>query len=83
MLTSTRVPFRAHPTLPFMLRRALPVTYRVTVLGDGGVGKTAVTMQFVSNQFVESYDPVSPPSAIPSLARSHVPLPRAHESASS
>ncbi|KCV69467.1 protein Ras-2 [Fonticula alba] len=31
--------------------------YRVVVLGDGGVGKTALTIQLCLNQFVESYDP--------------------------
>jgi GTPase KRas protein len=27
------------------------------VLGDGGVGKTALTIQLCSNHFVEEYDP--------------------------
>ena len=27
------------------------------MLGDGGVGKTALTIQFTSNHFVEDYDP--------------------------
>lgn len=31
--------------------------YKVVVLGSGGVGKSALTVQFVSNQFVEKYDP--------------------------
>lgn len=31
--------------------------YKVVVLGDGGVGKTALTIQCVSNHFVEYYDP--------------------------
>ena len=31
--------------------------YKVCVLGDGGVGKTALTLQFCSNHFVEEYDP--------------------------
>ncbi|KAK5575592.1 hypothetical protein RB653_006725 [Dictyostelium firmibasis] len=30
---------------------------RLCVMGDGGVGKTAVTTQFVSNHFVHYYDP--------------------------
>jgi len=31
--------------------------YKLTVLGDGGCGKTAITIQFCSNHFVEQYDP--------------------------
>ncbi|CCG82791.1 Protein ras-2 [Taphrina deformans PYCC 5710] len=31
--------------------------YKVTVLGDGGVGKTALTIQLCLNHFVETYDP--------------------------
>lgn len=31
--------------------------YKVVVLGSGGVGKSALTVQFVSNTFVEKYDP--------------------------
>jgi len=30
---------------------------RITVLGGGGVGKTAFTIQLVSHHFVEAYDP--------------------------
>jgi len=31
--------------------------YKVVVLGAGGVGKSALTVQFVQNVFVEKYDP--------------------------
>ncbi|KAI9320650.1 small GTPase superfamily [Dichotomocladium elegans] len=31
--------------------------YKVVVLGDGGVGKTALTIQLCLNHFVENYDP--------------------------
>jgi len=31
--------------------------WRVTVLGDGGVGKTALAVQFTLNCFIETYDP--------------------------
>ena len=31
--------------------------YKLCVLGDGAVGKTAVTIQFCSSIFVENYDP--------------------------
>merc|ERR1711974_112790 len=30
---------------------------KIVVLGDGGVGKTALTIQLCSNHFVEEYDP--------------------------
>ncbi|XP_076447969.1 ras-related protein Rap1 [Babylonia areolata] len=31
--------------------------YKLVVLGSGGVGKSALTVQFVQNIFVEKYDP--------------------------
>jgi len=31
--------------------------YKVVVLGSGGVGKSALTVQFISGKFVEKYDP--------------------------
>lgn len=31
--------------------------YKVVVLGSGGVGKSALTIQFVSNRWIERYDP--------------------------
>eukprot|EP00698_Gefionella_okellyi_P018558 TRINITY_DN5575_c0_g1_i1.p1 TRINITY_DN5575_c0_g1~~TRINITY_DN5575_c0_g1_i1.p1 ORF type:complete len:224 (-),score=56.91 TRINITY_DN5575_c0_g1_i1:185-856(-) len=31
--------------------------YKITVLGAGGVGKSALVVQFVHNKFVEKYDP--------------------------
>lgn len=31
--------------------------YKIVVLGDGGVGKSAVTLQFVSHQFNDFHDP--------------------------
>jgi len=31
--------------------------YKLVILGDGGVGKTAITIRFVSDRFVPDYDP--------------------------
>jgi len=31
--------------------------YRVVLLGDGGVGKSCITVQFTQNYFVKDYDP--------------------------
>jgi len=31
--------------------------YRVVVVGEGGVGKSCLTIQFISEKFVEEYDP--------------------------
>lgn len=31
--------------------------FKVVVLGSGGVGKSALTVQFVSGNFMEKYDP--------------------------
>ncbi|KAF5131718.1 hypothetical protein DV495_001986 [Geotrichum candidum] len=40
-----------------MARRDSTPLYKLTVLGDGGVGKTALTIQLCLNHFVETYDP--------------------------
>jgi len=32
-------------------------SYKLVILGDGGVGKTAITIRFVSDRFVPDYDP--------------------------
>jgi small GTP-binding protein len=34
-----------------------PREFRIVVLGSGGVGKSALTVQFVQSLFVEKYDP--------------------------
>lgn len=31
--------------------------YKIVILGDGGVGKSAVTLQFVSHSFLDYHDP--------------------------
>lgn len=40
-----------------MVRRESNPLYKIIVLGDGGVGKTALTIQLCLNHFVETYDP--------------------------
>ena len=34
-----------------------PNCYQIVFLGDGGVGKSSITIQFTCNHFVEEYDP--------------------------
>lgn len=34
-----------------------PQTYKLVVVGGGGVGKSAITMQFIQGYFVNDYDP--------------------------
>ena len=31
--------------------------YRIVVVGGGGVGKSALTLQFIQGNFIEEYDP--------------------------
>ncbi|KAG5360091.1 Ras-like protein [Yarrowia sp. B02] len=40
-----------------MSRKDTAPLYKLIVLGDGGVGKTALTIQLCLNHFVEEYDP--------------------------
>ena len=55
--------FSVNGALPEARARAVPLApnatmlYRIVVLGDGGVGKTALTIQLCLNHFVETYDP--------------------------
>eukprot|EP01100_Stratorugosa_tubuloviscum_P002327 TRINITY_DN1542_c0_g3_i1.p1 TRINITY_DN1542_c0_g3~~TRINITY_DN1542_c0_g3_i1.p1 ORF type:complete len:186 (-),score=54.19 TRINITY_DN1542_c0_g3_i1:113-670(-) len=32
--------------------------YRIVIVGEGGVGKSALTIKLISNYFVEEYDPI-------------------------
>ncbi|XP_012527609.1 GTP-binding protein Rit2 [Monomorium pharaonis] len=45
-------PVVTQPTIRSGLR-----VYKIVVLGDGGVGKSAVTLQFVSHRFLDYHDP--------------------------
>jgi len=42
-------------------------TYKLVVVGDGGVGKSALTIQFFQKTFVEEYDPTIEDSYIQHL----------------
>ncbi|KAL1377137.1 hypothetical protein pipiens_004227 [Culex pipiens pipiens] len=44
------------PVNPLTTRSGLRV-YKIVILGDGGVGKSAVTLQFVSHSFLDYHDP--------------------------
>lgn len=33
------------------------LTHPLVVLGEGGVGKSAITLRFVQNNFIDEYDP--------------------------
>jgi GTPase SAR1 family protein len=35
----------------------IPKNYKLCMWGDGGVGKSALTIQFTQNHFVEEFDP--------------------------
>ena len=39
-------------TIPFCRE-----VYKIFVVGDGGVGKSALTIQFLQNEFIDEYDP--------------------------
>ncbi|KAK7222148.1 hypothetical protein V2G26_010151 [Clonostachys chloroleuca] len=39
------------------LKQGRMLLHKVVILGDGGVGKTAITNQFVVQYYVETYDP--------------------------
>lgn len=40
-----------------MSRPGLVREYKIVVVGGGGVGKSALTIQFIQSQFVDEYDP--------------------------
>ena len=31
--------------------------YKLVIVGGGGVGKSALTIQFIQNHFIDEYDP--------------------------
>eukprot|EP00002_Diphylleia_rotans_P034094 TRINITY_DN729_c0_g1_i5.p1 TRINITY_DN729_c0_g1~~TRINITY_DN729_c0_g1_i5.p1 ORF type:complete len:641 (+),score=144.93 TRINITY_DN729_c0_g1_i5:59-1981(+) len=57
--TSARTRFNVEDAF-FQLVREIPRTgkeYKLVVLGSGGVGKSALVVQFIQNHFVDEYDP--------------------------
>ncbi|XP_038074150.1 circularly permutated Ras protein 1-like [Patiria miniata] len=48
-------------------------TYKVIVLGAGGVGKSAITVRFVSDQFVTDYDPTIEDSYMKQVVVDNIP----------
>jgi small GTP-binding protein len=44
----------------FELVRLIPrvsIEYKLVIVGSGGVGKSAITVQFIQNHFIQEYDP--------------------------
>lgn len=39
------------------MSKAFTREYKIVVVGGGGVGKSALTIQFIQSQFVDEYDP--------------------------
>ena len=50
---------------------SLPL-HKVIMLGGGGVGKSALTLQFMYDEFVEDYEPTKEPFAIFLFHRLHI-----------
>uniref|UniRef100_A0A2R5LJJ7 small monomeric GTPase n=1 Tax=Ornithodoros turicata TaxID=34597 RepID=A0A2R5LJJ7_9ACAR len=46
-----------HGNVPTGTQKAGVRVYKIVVLGDGGVGKSALTLQFVTHSFLEYHDP--------------------------
>jgi GTPase KRas protein len=41
----------------FEMQRTSVREYKIVIVGGGGVGKSALTIQFIQSQFVDEYDP--------------------------
>ena len=46
---------KGYRTVPFL--RCKMTEYKQVVVGAGGVGKSALTIQLIQNHFVDEYDP--------------------------
>lgn len=46
-----------HIQLCVFFQKRVMTEYKLVVVGDGGVGKSALTIQLIQNHFVEEYDP--------------------------
>ena len=49
--------FAEHPSTMSKPPNDNVTTYKLVVVGDGGVGKSALTIQFFQKMFVQDYDP--------------------------
>ena len=56
----------ADPSQALFLRE-----YKLVVVGGGGVGKSALTIQFVQSHFVDEYDPTIEGTSAPAI---HLPV---------
>nr|CAD7570976.1 unnamed protein product [Timema californicum] len=57
VVNEVNIPPQAPPiSVPSQTRGGLRV-YKIVVLGDGGVGKSALTLQFVKHRFLDYHDP--------------------------
>lgn len=54
-------------------RQNLTREYKFVVLGAGGVGKSALTVQFVNNIFVKQYNPTIEESFVKFVEKDHIP----------
>jgi len=53
----TRLLLLSHPLFSQMSRAQFLREYKLVVVGGGGVGKSALTIQFIQSHFVDEYDP--------------------------
>ena len=57
LITARTIYHAFDKTLQMYVILRMTKDYKIVVLGSGGVGKSALTVQFVQNIFVEKYDP--------------------------
>jgi hypothetical protein len=61
LFSSTSPSFKASKLnfslLPFSILTAKMTEYKLVIVGGGGVGKSALTIQLIQSHFVDEYDP--------------------------